>query len=52
MLGLQGRFWQEESFDYMERNDEEFQRIQTYIEENPVQANLVQRRRAGEPAAA
>ena len=42
LLGLTGRsFWQEESYDHVVRNDAEFQRIQTYIEQNPVRAGLV-----------
>ncbi|MCC7175776.1 MAG: transposase [Bryobacterales bacterium] len=33
-------FWQDESFDRLVRNDEEFRRIQRYIENNPVSACL------------
>ena len=41
MLGLTGRsFWQEESFDHMVRNEREFEKIRSYIEENPVRAGL------------
>lgn len=34
-------FWQDESYDHMIRNDEEFARVQRYIEFNPVQAGPV-----------
>ena len=44
-LGLKGGpFWQNESYDHSVRNDEEFLRIQRYIERNPVRAGL-----AGKP---
>jgi REP-associated tyrosine transposase len=36
-------FWQEESFDHVVRNEDEFCRIRTYIERNPVKARLVNR---------
>lgn len=36
-------FWQQESFDHWPRTDEEFFRIISYIENNPVKARLVQR---------
>jgi putative transposase len=35
------KFWQEESFDHAVRNEEQFYRIQSYIERNPVKAGLV-----------
>jgi REP element-mobilizing transposase RayT len=42
ILALTGkRFWQEESYDRLVRDDVEFQRIQRYIEHNPVRAGLV-----------
>jgi REP element-mobilizing transposase RayT len=42
MLGLVGQpFWQEESYDHLVRNRSEFEKIQTYIESNPVRASLV-----------
>ena len=42
MLALTGkRFWQEESYDHQVRNELEFERIRSYIEENPVRAGLV-----------
>ncbi|HKO99139.1 MAG TPA: transposase [Pyrinomonadaceae bacterium] len=36
-------FWQEESFDHLVRNEDEFYRIKRYIEMNPVKAGLVKR---------
>lgn len=42
MLGLTGNsFWQEESYDRLVRDRREFEKIQSYIEENPVRAGLV-----------
>lgn len=41
VLGLSGPFWQEESYDRLVRNPEEFRRIERYIELNPVRAGLV-----------
>jgi hypothetical protein len=35
-------FWQNESYDHVVRNEEEFRRIQRYIELNPVRAGLVE----------
>ena len=40
LLGLHGRFWQEESYDHLVRNDDEFDRVRRYIENNPVVAGL------------
>jgi REP element-mobilizing transposase RayT len=40
-LGRTGPFWQDESYDHLVRNGEEFDRIQRYIEMNPVKAGLV-----------
>ena len=41
ILGLQGRpFWQDESYDHLVRNGQEFARIRKYIEWNPVKARL------------
>jgi len=34
-------FWQEESYDHLVRNEREFEKIQSNIEENPVRAGLV-----------
>ena len=42
MLALTGRsFWQEESYDHLVRNESEFEKIRSYIEENPVRAGLL-----------
>jgi REP element-mobilizing transposase RayT len=42
LLSRRGQsFWQEESYDHLVRNEAEFDRIQYYIEENPVAAGLV-----------
>jgi REP element-mobilizing transposase RayT len=42
ILGLTGhRFWQEENYDRLVRDDKEFLRIVDYIEMNPVHAGLV-----------
>ncbi len=42
MLALTGSpFWQEESYDRLVRSQQEFDRIQNYIERNPVRAGLV-----------
>ena len=44
LLGRTGKsFWQEESFDHWVRNQDEFNRIARYIEQNPVKAGLVKR---------
>jgi REP element-mobilizing transposase RayT len=41
LLGLAGQpFWQDESYDHVIRNGQEFERIRNYIEENPVRAGL------------
>jgi hypothetical protein len=46
-LGLTGSpFWQQESYDRLVRDREEFESIWNYIEQNPVRAGLV--REAGE----
>jgi putative transposase len=39
-LGLRGPFWQDESYDHLVRNDDEFDRTRRYIENNPVPAGL------------
>jgi len=36
-------FWQDESYDHIVRNGDEFQRIQRYIESKPVAAGLALR---------
>ncbi len=42
LIGRTGQpFWQDESYDHLVRNGEEFRRIQRYIENNPVTACLV-----------
>lgn len=41
VLGKHAPFWQDESYDRLVRDGEEFQRIQRYIENNPVKAGLV-----------
>lgn len=41
VLGKRAPFWQDESYDHLVRDVEEFQRIQRYIENNPVKAGLV-----------
>jgi len=42
IMGLTGQpFWQEESYDRLVRNQEEFAKIARYIEMNPVRAGLV-----------
>ncbi len=42
VLGRTGEpFWQRESYDHWVRNQEEFVRIQAYIENNPVRAGIV-----------
>jgi putative transposase len=40
LLGRQGPFWQDESYDHLIRDDQEFGRVQRYIEQNPVGAGL------------
>ena len=41
ILGLTGtRFWQEESYDHLVRDQSEFESIRHYIEQNPVRAGL------------
>lgn len=41
ILGVQGAFWQDESYDRLVRDAEEFKRIARYIEWNPVRAGIV-----------
>lgn len=42
ILALTGKpFWQEESYDHLVRNKQEFEAIQAYIETNSVRAGLV-----------
>ena len=41
ILGREGAFWQDESYDHVIRDSEEYTRIINYILENPVKAGLV-----------
>lgn len=41
ILNQRGAFWQNESYDHLVRNNDEFHRIQGYIKCNPVKAGLV-----------
>jgi putative transposase len=47
LLGREGSFWQDESYDHVIRNNDEFQKIIYYVLENPVKAGLVQAVRIG-----
>jgi REP element-mobilizing transposase RayT len=42
-LGRVGPFWQDESYDRVIRNNEEYIRTVNYVLENPVKARLVSR---------
>ena len=42
-LGREGAFWQDESYDHVIRDGEEYIRIVNYILEDPVKAGLVSR---------
>jgi REP element-mobilizing transposase RayT len=42
VLARHAPFWQDESYDHLVRNGEEFRRTLRYIENNPVKAGLVQ----------
>lgn len=41
VLSRTGKFWQNEAYDHWLRNNEEFQRVVYYVENNPVRAGLV-----------
>ena len=41
LLGREGAFWQDESYDHVIRDGEEYTRIIHYVLENPVKAGLV-----------
>jgi putative transposase len=41
ILGKTGEFWSKESYDHLVRDRDEFARIERYIIQNPVKANLV-----------
>ncbi len=43
LLGRSGAFWQPESYDHIVRDANEWQRIVTYVLNNPVKAGLVDR---------
>jgi REP element-mobilizing transposase RayT len=40
VLGREGAFWQDESYDHVIRDHEEYMRIVNYVLENPVKAGL------------
>ena len=40
VLGREGTFWQDESYDHVIRDNGEFERIVNYVLENPVKAGL------------
>jgi REP element-mobilizing transposase RayT len=40
LLGLSGKFWQQESFDRYIRDPEHFVSVVRYIEDNPVKSRL------------
>lgn len=40
-LGRNGQFWEDESYDHVVRNNEEFYRILNYILRNPLKAGFV-----------
>jgi REP element-mobilizing transposase RayT len=41
ILNRKGKFWQDESYDHVIRNEEELERILKYVVNNPVKAGLV-----------
>ncbi len=41
VLGREGAFWQQESYDHYVRNQKELTNIEYYVVENPVKASLV-----------
>lgn len=41
LAGRTGRLWQDEYWDRLVRNERHFQRVDEYIRENPVKANLM-----------
>ena len=43
ILGREGAFWQDESYDHVVRDQAEFLRILSYVLENPIKAGLVSR---------
>jgi REP element-mobilizing transposase RayT len=42
VLSRHAPFWQDESYDHLVRDEEEFRQVQRYIENNPAKAGLVQ----------
>jgi putative transposase len=40
LLGREGPFWQDESYDHWVRDIDELERIVNYIRDNPVRASL------------
>ncbi len=40
LLGREGAFWQDESYDHVIRDNDEYIRIINYVLENPVKAGL------------
>jgi len=42
VLGRKGRFWQDESYDHVVRDEAELERIVNYVLNNPVKAGLVE----------
>ncbi|MEY4539018.1 MAG: hypothetical protein RLZZ306_775, partial [Bacteroidota bacterium] len=43
LLGLEGKFWQEESYDRFVRNNDELKRIIKYVVYNSVKAGLCEK---------
>jgi putative transposase len=43
LLGRTGKFWQDEAYDHLVRDNDELQRIISYIENNPIKAGLVKK---------
>jgi REP element-mobilizing transposase RayT len=43
ILGRRGKFWQDESYDRIIRDEEEYRKFAKYIFENPVKAGLIER---------
>lgn len=41
ILGREGSFWQDESYDHVIRDNDEYKRVVHYVLENPVKAGLV-----------
>jgi REP element-mobilizing transposase RayT len=40
VLGVKGRFWQQDGFDHLVRSQEQFEYIRDYIANNPIKATL------------